>query len=111
MTATDLEFPGFTWADAYNAQLLDHSEGRTTNNGPAMRSIYRIADDTVKIEVERDTYTFQSHAAAYVLAADRTWTHLLSEDSASWHRSSHTHEELIPVRDRLGERAATVLGA
>lgn len=47
--------------------------------------VYRLATETVRVRIVRDSYRHQSYAVVEVLNAEKTWTDLASWDPQNWY--------------------------
>jgi hypothetical protein len=86
-----------------------------TGQGYCLTRVYKICGDVVRVRIERDAYLRQSFAVAEVLAADRTWTALVTNPASNWHGSTPSHASEVPevlgfLADGLAIRATTILG-
>src|SRR5260370_23579210 len=68
-------------------QISDESAGQS-GQGYSLTRVYTIGGDVVRCRIERDYYASQSFAVAEVLAADRTWTVLVTHPASAWHGST-----------------------
>ncbi|WP_018640243.1 hypothetical protein [Parafrankia elaeagni] len=94
------------------ARLLDASAGRSAHTYTLTRT-YRLPPHTVQVQIRRNDYAFQSHAAASLLTADG-WSLLLADPPDRWHRQTATsptdiQEHLDPLATHLLSRAHRVL--
>ena len=87
-------------------EQVDSSAGESGRD-QVVTAVYRHNGETVKVEVVRNFYAFQSHVTASVLNADRKWTVIAAEPDSEW------HPQRLPLGDvarKLRDRAEAILG-
>ena len=88
-------------------KLIDESTGKTSQ-GVTLTRVYEHNGHLVQVQVERDDYERQSHAAARLLATGKTWTVLITEPTSNWHRQNML---IADVADTLASRTVRILNA
>lgn len=94
--------------------LVDEMTGQTRQGCYSLHRVYKVGAETVRVRITRDFYAHQSHAAADLLAADRTWTTLVTNPASNWHKATDSlakdpATELDTLATGLIQRAARVL--
>lgn len=90
-------------------ELVDQATG-VTGQGYTLTRVHRIGTDTVRVRVERDSYTRQSFAVAEALSALLTWTELAADPPGNWHHTTpRSAGNGVEVVGALGEIAGALL--